>query len=142
MVDVLAKQKAAAAVEAKALESAGISRQRITDWAQATNVAQKENQTVTSWVKQAGDENKLRSGLRAAVEARLGPIPIVDPAQVAVLTNLYELELYRAKFRALGSFVQTVYLSRGATPNPRAPSWTSTAGCPRPPAGRSPAAPA
>jgi hypothetical protein len=112
VVDVLAKQKAAAEAEAKALESAGLSRRRIEDWAAATEAAQKEEAAVTEWVKQAGADKKLRGGMEAAVRRRLGPIPVVTKAQVDVLTMRYELELYRAKFggeHGAGKDVRTIY---------------------------------
>jgi hypothetical protein len=112
VVDVLAKQKAAAEAEAKALQSAGLSQQRITDWAKGTSAAQKEEKVVTDWVKKAGADKKLRGRMEATVAKRLGPIPVIDPAQVEVLTKLYELELYRMKFGGpdgAGKNVSTIY---------------------------------
>jgi hypothetical protein len=98
VVDVLAKQKAAAEAEAKVLQSAGLSQQRITDWAKGTSVAQREEDVVTKWVQQAGADKKLRGGMLAAVTKRLGPKAVIDEKQVEVLTKRYELELYRAKY--------------------------------------------
>jgi hypothetical protein len=112
VIDVMAKQKAAAEAEAKALQSAGLSQQRITDWAKGTSVAQQEEKIVTAWVKKAGADAKLRGRMEAAVVKRLGPIPVIDPAQVEVLTKRYELELYRMKFGGkdgAGKVVRTVY---------------------------------
>jgi hypothetical protein len=114
VVDVLAKQKAAAEAEAKALESAGLSQRRIEDWAEATEAAQKEEAAVTEWVKQAGADKKLRGGVEAAVRRRLGPIPVISKEQVEVLIMRYELELYRAKFggkHGAGKDVRTIYES-------------------------------
>jgi hypothetical protein len=114
VIDVLAKQKAAAEAEAKALESAGLSQQRIEDWAAATAAAQKEEAAVTDWVKKAGADKKLRGGMEAAVRRRLGPIAVIDEKQVAALEMRYELELYRAKFGGKGGAgkdVRTIYES-------------------------------
>jgi hypothetical protein len=105
--DVLEKQKAAKEAEAKALESAGLGQERITDWAQAAGKAQKEKLTVRDWVKKAGDDKKLRGGVKAAVTQRLGPIPMIDANQVEPLIKKYELELYRKKFQATSQYVVT-----------------------------------
>jgi hypothetical protein len=87
VVDTLAQQKAAAAAEAKALELAGLSQERISDWSQATALAQREEMTVTGWIQSAGPNTKLRGVMKAAVERSLGPIPIIDVAQVEILTK-------------------------------------------------------
>jgi hypothetical protein len=124
IADVLAKQKAAAEAEAKALESAGLSQKRIEDWATATAAAQKEAQVVIGWVKKAGADKRLRGRMEAAVQKRLGPVPVIDPAQVEVLTKRYELELYRAKFggkSGAGKNVQTVYQSPWGDSEPTTP---------------------
>jgi Domain of unknown function (DUF4157) len=107
VTDVLEKRKAAQEAEAKALESAGLGQERITDWAQAAGKAQKEQLEVTKWVKQAGADKKLAGGVEAAVRERLGPIPIIDPNQVDPLIKRYELELYRTKFQATSKYVVT-----------------------------------
>lgn len=104
VTDVLEKQKAAEEAEAKARESAGLGQQRITDWAQAVNVAQKEKLMVREWVHQADVAKKLRGGVRAAVQERLGPIPIIDPEQTEILIKKYELELYRKKYQATSQY--------------------------------------
>jgi hypothetical protein len=111
--DTLEKQKAAAEAETEALESAGLRHERIADWAQATSRAQREEQTVTQWVQQAGAKKHLRGGMLAAVKARLGPILIIDESTLKALEKRYELELYRAKYRAAGSYVRTVYYGGG-----------------------------
>jgi Domain of unknown function (DUF4157) len=105
--DVLEKRKAAEELEAKALESAGLGQERIKDWSEALSKAQKEEQTVSSWVEQAGADKKLAGGVKAAVEERLGPIPIIDPKEVEPLIEGYELELYRKKFQATSQYVVT-----------------------------------
>jgi hypothetical protein len=110
VVETLAQQRAAAAAEAKALELAGLSQQRISDWSQATALAQKEELTVTGWIQHAGPDTKLRGVMKAAVERSLGPIPIIDTAQVALLTKKYELELYRAKYKT-ARYVATIIMS-------------------------------
>jgi hypothetical protein len=109
VVETLAQQKAAASAEAKALALAGLAQERISDWSQATAFAQKEELTVTGWIKDAGSNTKLRGVMTAAVQRSLGPIPMIDAAQVETLTKKYELELYRAKFKN-ATFVKTIYM--------------------------------
>jgi hypothetical protein len=124
VVDVMAKQKAAAEAEAKALQSAGLSQQRITDWAKGTAAAQKEEKVVTDWVKKAGADAKLRGRMEAAVTKRLGPVAVIDPAQVETLTRRYELELYRMKFGGpdgAGKNVSTVYTGGWSDSEPTRP---------------------
>lgn len=104
VADVREKRKAAEEAEAKALESAGLGQERITDWARAVGKAQKEEKTVTEWVKKAGDDKKLRGGVEAAVQERLGPIPIMDENETKPLIERYELELYRKKYQAISKY--------------------------------------
>ena len=120
VVETLAQQKAAAGAEAKALELAGLSQQRISDWSQTTALAQKEELTVTGWLQVAGPNTKLRGVMKAALEQSLGPIPIIDVAQVAILTKKYELELYRAKYKS-AKLVQTIYTGLWADSAPTRP---------------------
>ena len=119
--DVIEKQKAATEAEAKALESAGLGRQRITDWSKATGAAQKEQRIVTGWVKQAGNNKRLQGHIEEAVQKRLGPIPIIDEKQVDILTKKYELQLYRMKYRETAEYVQTVYVTLWADSAPTIP---------------------
>ena len=124
VLDVLAKQKAAAEAEAGALQSAGLSQQRITDWAKGTGVAQKEEKVVTSWVQKAGADKKLRGGMLAAVQRRLGPVPVIDEKQVEELTKRYELELYRMKFggaEGAAKNVSTIYTGGWSDSAPTTP---------------------
>jgi hypothetical protein len=121
---VLAKQRAAAEPEAKALESAGLTQQRITDWAKGTAVAQREEAVVKKWVQQAGAGKKLRGGLLAAVTRRLGPKAVIDERQVEVLIKRYELELYRAKFGGRDGAarnVSTIYTGGWSDSGPTTP---------------------
>lgn len=111
--ETLEKQKEAAEAEREAVESAGLRQERIGDWAQATGHAQLEELTVTKWVQQAGAKKHLLGGMLAAVKAHLGPILIIDESIVKALTMRYELELYRAKYQAAGSYVRTVYYGGG-----------------------------
>jgi hypothetical protein len=124
VVDVLAKQKAAAEAEAQALQSAGLSQQRIKDWAKGTAVAQNEEKVVTAWVQKAGADKKLRGGMLAAVQKRLGAVAVIDEKQVEELTKRYELELYRMKFggpKGAGKYVRTVYTGGWADSEPTSP---------------------
>jgi hypothetical protein len=124
VIDVLAKQQAAAAAEKAAIESAGLSRQRITDWAKGVSVAQNEEEVVTAWLKQAGADNKQRGGMLALVQKRLGPLIVVDAKQVDALTKRYELELYRKKFGGpdgAGKYVRTIYTGLWDDSDPTSP---------------------
>jgi hypothetical protein len=124
VIDVLAKQKAAADAEKAALESAGLAQQRITDWAAGIAVAQKEEAIVKGWLKKARDDGKNRGRLRALVEQRLGPLVVVDPKLVPSLISHYELALYRAKFggkHGAGKNVRTVYESPWGDSDPTSP---------------------
>ncbi len=124
IIDVLAKQKAAAEAEKGAIESAGLSRQRITDWAKGVSVAQKEEEVVTAWLKQAGADDKRRGGMLALVQKRLGPKIVIEPEQVDALTKGYELELYRARFGGpdgAGKNVSTIYTGTWSDSSPTTP---------------------
>jgi hypothetical protein len=113
VVDVFAKQKEAKEAGAKALESAGIRQERITDWAQATAVAQKEENSVIEWVQQAARNKKMRGRMNEAVQMRLGPILIIDPKQVEILTKKYELKLYQMHYSATGRYEHTFWIGMG-----------------------------
>ncbi len=106
--ETLEKRVEAAKAESEALESAHLGQERIADWSKATGRAQREQISVTEWIKRAGEKKRLRGRMLAAVEERLGPIPVVDEKWVEPFTKHYELELYRMKYKAEGSYVQTV----------------------------------
>ena len=98
VIDTKKQQEAAKAArgEAEAMTALGLS--RVKDWADGIRAAREQESKVKGWLGVAYREKHSAGGLKAAVVAKLGPIPEVDPSHVEQLNARYEFQLYKSKF--------------------------------------------